>query len=658
MDLLSAKTSAFSTDLLSLKAQSTGADILLDYLRFAACSVILSYFSRNKYFNHCYDWIANSLSEEISSSIERTYSPGLPLRFINYNHPFAIETIDLVLSGWVHDLFYYSRHTGGNKELSEYYLNNLLPWFITRAKNQRSIDYAMALSQMSTWCFNFQYAPENKQIQQAMVAIHASSPDTEVKKLIAFHFSCLLVNETSLTRDQWSQEVISSYSHLLHPHEKFQIMANRWENNIDDIIFHFEEIISTIKQYADTQRSFHGSLFNHIQSTLFTILNHMISTLLSNGQVRLTNRLYGAYFGIDEKQLIAPQNLYIAPGLDEGTLYSAEESVFVASVDSNTLISELLHLQNAFLGTSFTRHDDMSFIPKLSIRQGVPDPDDARAYELGLRNLFRTNNLGQRFEISKFNGYYLLFGAQLPLQSILTVDTGTTIPLIHSFYDPLPANKIRKIFIWQGFTQMAEYERLGLEEIFRLDACEVTFANCWESTKDDFLMHYSKSDYDLVWILGHGQFNHQSAHLAYLDLGNEISVSIDELISAPLTHAGRRLLIIDACDGANSALSNNPASIGIAASAVGKRQSVMSHHWPIEDILGLILGLLVASYLTSGRDYARAHHDAVVKFREGKPSALEHLSTYIKNQEVLDRIQNRDIDHSNFYYWGSLSYII
>jgi len=649
--------SAFGKDLISQKKAYPLSKGILNYIQFVTCGSLLAYFSRNKYFTLCHDWILNSLADEISSDLERTFEPGRLMEFIANNRPFVLETRDQVIADWIHDLFYYSRHSGGNKEISEYCLSNLLPWFLWRAQVVKSLEFAMALSQISTWCYNFNYDDVNRAIQAAMLTIYNASDERTIKKLIALHFSCSQENDTGQSRLEWTEIVMSNYNDLLYPHEKFQVLANRWEDDIAGIRTHFEEIIAAINQYKDGEKPFHGVLFNHIKSTFFTILNRMEATLLLNAQVDLTNRLYGAYFGIDDQHLIPPQNIYIVPGLEEGTLFVSQGQKMQSSGDGNNMLSVILRLHNAFLGTSFTTNDDMSFIPEMAERPGVPDRKSADVYERALQQLLHLHDVWMLKE-KTFNGYHLVLGMQLPIQNVLSFYLGNSIPLIHSFQNPLPARKIRKVFVWQGFTQMAETERLGLEEIFKKSTIELTVCHCFESTKEDFVRHYVSPDYDLVWIVGHGEFQHQSAHVAYLDLGNEIRISIDELISIELTHVDRRLLVIDACDGATTSLFNSPAAIGIAAAVVGKSQSVMSHNWPVEDVSSLIFGLLIASYLSTGHEYSKTHYQAVSTFREGKGAVLDRLEGSIQNEDVLDRIRNRDIEHQNFYYWGSLAYII
>ncbi|MDQ1150867.1 hypothetical protein QE382_002851 [Sphingobacterium zeae] len=45
-------------------------------------------------------------------------------------------------------------------------------------------------------------------------------------------------------------------------------------------------------------------------------------------------------------------------------------------------------------------------------------------------------------------------------------------------------------------------------------------------------------------------------------------------------------------------------------------------------------------------------------FYLGKDAVMRHLDEFLQDRDVLERIENCTIDFKNFFYWGSLSYII
>jgi hypothetical protein len=252
----------------------------------------------------------------------------------------------------------------------------------------------------------------------------------------------------------------------------------------------------------------------------------------------------------------------------------------------------------------------------------------------------------------------MFYGAQMPIQNILAMEIGFTVPIIHSFRKLLPPRRLREVYIWQGDTLLSEAERIGVQEIFESRGINVRVSEHFRSTKDDFLRNYTDPTYDLVWVLCHGQYFHYEPHKSYLDLGSDIIITIEDFLAQAIPHEERRLLIVDACDGATTSLTNSPLSIGIGAAVTGMAQSLFSHGWPVDNYSSLIAGLLLATYLSEGRSYASSHFSSVSLMAKGKAAILEVITQHCKNPEILDRIENKDMDYSDFLHWGSLLYMV
>jgi CHAT domain-containing protein len=288
----------------------------------------------------------------------------------------------------------------------------------------------------------------------------------------------------------------------------------------------------------------------------------------------------------------------------------------------------------------------------------VPDPEYANKFYTALSEHLKVSKLLEYGHLTRCNGYFLVYGTQLAMQPIISKEIGLTLPIIHSFYEPLKAKELKRVFVWQGYTQLAELHRIGVEEVFKSFNVEVIWLTCFDSNKEEFLEHYSGEDYDIFWILGHGEFMHHESHNSYIDLGNEIKVTITEVSSIQFQSTERRLLILDACDGATTSLANNPAAIGLGSSMVSAHQSLISHGWPVENVSSMILGIILSIFLGQGYTYSEAHQKTISKFYEGKDNVLELFRQFNINEDIIERIVNKDFDYSNFYYWGSLVHVI
>lgn len=218
--------------------------------------------------------------------------------------------------------------------------------------------------------------------------------------------------------------------------------------------------------------------------------------------------------------------------------------------------------------------------------------------------------------------------------------------------------------MWQGDLPMAQYECDGLQEIFRAKGSEVVRYNWYEHTSSDFAKAYQDDSFDLVWISCHGQFDHFLPHTSYLvlnrDTGDipEQKLFLKDLEYQRPVELGRRLLALNACDGATTTLLNSPGSVGFGSSLVSPAQSLLSHQWPIDDYAGLLLGLLIGISLANGHNYIIAYEKSLTIFLKGQQAVVDVLKQHLDENELFERIEySAKVIYDNLYYYGSMTYL-
>ena len=75
LDLLQARAKSFIRDILELKETLTQHTDLLEFLQFDVSVSILRYLTNKKIFTYSYDWLTNSICNEIIESTEREFYP-------------------------------------------------------------------------------------------------------------------------------------------------------------------------------------------------------------------------------------------------------------------------------------------------------------------------------------------------------------------------------------------------------------------------------------------------------------------------------------------------------------------------------------------------------------------------------------------------------
>lgn len=645
-------------DLLKLKVTHKRFLVEWDFHQFIVSACILEFVTNNTLFGYSFDWIANSLSEEISTGKQREISSSRLHEFGISKCPFIKTNFFQYFFPWVKNLFYYSRCTGGHNELCLYFIDSVFPQFIHFAKLFLYKESCLALCQISSWCTDNDLRDKEKVCNNSLYANYFQTEDHEAKKIVALFFSGAKLNQTDISKSQWLEILQTEFSNDLNPLEKLQICLYAYSGNIELLRNNFQQVIDEIKAYANHYDGEFSIYDNHHANRMFTLFERMIATLLYHAEEAMVTQIFGAYFNVEPDKLITSPITFIIPNSHNGVVYSTRKRVYINDSNSLIHIPAITEKENNFLGTRHALLGKLNFKFEMPDRPGVPDKLLAPDYFNALYAHFKIHELKFYPEFANTTGIYLLYGAQMPMQPMLALELGKAFPWIHTFQEPLEYTQVKKVFIWQGYTQMSEIERMGVTEIFEKFRVEVTYLVASEATKEEFLQHYANVDYDVFWILGHGEILSDEMHLSYLDFGDDITVSIDDLKKVYYKSQKRRLLFMDTCDSATTGLQNNPSALGLGVSVLSNCQSVFGHSWPVENIGSLIHGLLLATFLGQGHTYEECYSDTIKLFHAGKEAVLEHLSNFITDAEVLDRIRNTTITFQNFFYWGSLTYMI
>ena len=657
IDLILERSKAFVEDILALKGLHPDLIELFDFLQFQASTYAIDFFSRNKLFPYCFNWINNSIGDEVSTETERQFFPGRIGIFIESRNEYISNQLRDCFSLWTNHLFYYSRSTGGLKELTEFFLEHYFEFFIWQVQRHPSVVWVGALCQISSWCNNYKKAHEERTCNMVLYEIYKVSKEITIKRNIAFQFSVANSNHTDISRKEWGEIILQDYRNDLKAHDEFQILVSLYDRDVVTLLEKLTEIKDSIKRFKQHESDSYA-LYGYHQGRIFSLLERLITKLVMNGYTENACEIIGLYFGIPECEIIKQPTLFIIPNSENGPVYSFPNKVIYVEGDPKTALPEIVNLENKFLGTTHTFHDILDFQLHTPARAGVPTVSFGNQYYNALNQYMNVNKVMEYEKLGQTKGYFLIYGFQMGLQPILTLNTGITLPIIHSFREPRTASEIKKAFIWQGFTQLAEKERIGLIEILTTAAVQADYLDCFASTKDEFLVRYSDLSYDLFWIVGHGEFEQHEAHKSYLNLGNDIFVGIEDLKNREICREQRRLLVLDACDGATASLANSPVSIGIGVTTISASQSLVSHTWPVENLPSMTLGLLLAVFLSQGNSYADSHSKTIECFYRGKQDVLAVIRNYCQDSEVVDRIINSEFDYQNYYYWGSLNLLI
>ncbi|MFT7573223.1 MAG: hypothetical protein ACI9JL_004285 [Paracoccaceae bacterium] len=208
--------------------------------------------------------------------------------------------------------------------------------------------------------------------------------------------------------------------------------------------------------------------------------------------------------------------------------------------------------------------------------------------------------------------------------------------------------------IWYaGNDFYSEMEAVALSRLLEDRGVRVSLESGEKKSKVDFTHFYENPDFDLIWVAGHGIYDHWEPMSLAVLAGNDGEVSIDEMLACEFEGEGRRLLVLNICDGGVAAVLGGIQKLGLAPMLASHKQAVVSHHWPVEPRAAAAFGLMFARSLVSQeRSFFQSFECALDGLRRPWEEIVDEISEVVES-DVVDRFRNVNIDTNNLFHWGS-----
>ena len=668
IEKVSSIATAVCKDIRALPRRPEGARLMADFLQFQICTMMMNIAATKRLNVPLFHWIANSVSDTIDEDDIRNVMGGWILAFSQSDSAYIKEYFKIEFIQWTRQFFYFMRVMGGHQQLTAYYLDNLLDLFFGFANRAfYYLNYDIAIGQILTWASNTGHIELKKNAARINMYLYDSlGYPEEWRKNIEFGFACTGFEYTDRTQKEWIDLVFKK--RVLNGHERLQLLALKYQDSTETVKQNFLQITDSIDEYHRYIDQYYEKeqIRNYELSRIFNLLKPLLLTLLKDGDVATTNLLIGRYFKISKQQLVEPSSVVITPGTLEGVQYTRQGAVISSGENPYEHASELMIVCNAFLGWTGVMTDDLSFNAEIPERgEGIPDKSFGPELENRIVKYYGFDQQKILEFLMTASGYYLFGNYQLPLQPLMVKYGKFSLPMIQSFKKTKQARLLKKVFMWQGDSTSSEMECDAVQQLFGSKGIEVYRLNWHQSSKEEFLATYRLKEFDLVWISGHGEFDQFKPHLSCLVLnqdfsegvGKNITVDYDEIEDYDGGELGRRLLVLNICDGATTTLDNSPAAIGLGSKMINDSQSLISHQWPIEPFAGMITGILLAKALAAGESYKDSYGYAIKTGLSGKEAIVKWFQEEFPNSELADIIErNSSVDYSNIYFYGSLIY--
>lgn len=217
-------------------------------------------------------------------------------------------------------------------------------------------------------------------------------------------------------------------------------------------------------------------------------------------------------------------------------------------------------------------------------------------------------------------------------------------------------SKIKKALIWcdpEFNLYDAHLEKEAIEFILTSHGIECDVFTCDQCTKEEFVKRYSSNEYDLIWLMCHGNFDFNIPSNSSLNVGKDEFVNLNQLIDIIPVRNRKRMLVLNACQSGCSAIRYNAMGfVGLGSGLTNKSQSVVGHLWPVDSFAAGVWGALFSTQLASGNSWDLSLNKTIRTMSNGTEEIKKNMQ-HFSGLGIADSLNYRDIQWSNMGYWSS-----
>lgn len=329
-----------------------------------------------------------------------------------------------------------------------------------------------------------------------------------------------------------------------------------------------------------------------------------------------------------------------------------EDLKVVESSGSISLHNLLKYKDKIEGGWTTSLEDQKSF--QLDLEEyGIIDSSFSKSYKNKIAAYYNLDTLCQKImELPEQQQLRVLElpWANVPLVPILSGCIGRNVSSLATSNPAIPRT-IKKLLIWCDPDETLTFSILEKEFIVKiLEQNAIPFdlyegaQNSNKCTKEVFLEKFADPQYDLIWLMCHGEFNADNPPHSKLIVEKDNPVFVHELLALQPISDQRRLMVLNACQSSTSNVRyNSMGFMGIGPLLTSDIQSVIGHLWLTDFRAGAIFGVLLMEQLISGVPWGQATVQALSIMQSGNHLTSEALYEINPNQNVISEYSSQDI---------------
>lgn len=652
-------------DLLNTKASVVTKESrdICDFLILDASIVEIGTGVASGQLSHAYDWIVKSISNVKGVAAVNEIWPGRVEQCAVLRKRYANAIVRSTLIEWFRYVFYVARRRATFTELCHQLLNTAHS-LVQEALRQSEFSNAIScLLDLAAWTKQFDHdsAGDLKKLVQQMYRNHKIPARERAKLGVAL---CTDIGDaaTSSTVIEHAREVLKEYRSSLEPQDKVQVLCVCSRDGLSTELW--KEIVGAVMEHTEyvLSKGREKSLLRYGFERLYDVLNPVVSQLCRTGGANELSQLFIAWYGVTERP-IESGLLFINCEADEVHWFTDNESYIIKrQTDGHASQARLTEALNKFLGTTLTVSGNDTFQLEPPSRMGVPNATFGDELLSAVKEFYCLDSPELiQAPLANAKALRLVRHVPVPIQAALLSAKGVTYPISVSLQTPEVDRKCQRVLLWYGGTLMDDRERDGIVPIFASAGIAVDLVPREERTKSRFLECYSDPKYDVIWVTAHGEYDHFKPHETYITLDEqaEIHLPLLEIESIELPRCGRRLLVLNICDGATAGALGGALGLGLANSLAGARQAVISHGWPVhQSISPIFAGLLATELAQQAKPYFEAFCNTLTSLNQPKDDLVQTLRDASRSlTTIAETLDGQNFDPQNIFYWGSSQFV-
>jgi len=677
---------AVREEVLAVKRQAVGpADIFAcEILLFAVAIAPMRISIMSGELHRTYDWIVQSISDhtvpqDTVGTVSFDLEPARAARLIRSQHPALADELPHSGVHWLHAFYYYERKRNAMPEMGSDLLTIAAPWLAAiteslavgveevpvNAKGSfgEVIDEAVwSTAMVADWAaIHHPGSVWTEGLARTLDLVYSNDAIPDRPRATAG--VCLtgpVGQATDVPTSERAAEILDRLGLVLRMHERLQVRVAAWGA---DVVDHVDELTAEIEAYLMDAAAVTGSqrvALEFGQARLSGIISFPLHHLIKSGQVTEAVAVLQAWYGIRTHTRSSPI-LLLAPTFGDGPRLATDEALVHVLKDSNEAIRRVAHAGDRFLNTTTTL--DFERTPELHApeRRGIPNPAGGEALLDALAEYLGFEALRDNPELQNTSTALIQYpGNGYPVQSSMLHRLGWTHPISSSLQEPAPDRPLERVLVWPAGTFTVDAEVEAVRQV--LSHATIVVIPPEERSRDGFLDAYCDPSYDALWVISHGAYDRLAPDAGTLTIrdepfGEKDAVRLKDLADLDVPGEGRRLLVLNACDGAAAADLGGLNRIGFAPLLARHNQAVVAHLWPVEALAAAAFGATLACRLEEGDSFFEAYSAAVAEMTQGQAAVLDFVSRVLPGSSLEERLRNQLAAPPSLDWWGSPTFL-